>query len=493
MSAHGPQPPPGPFGPALQGGVRRRQGRRWRHVGLAVVAAVAVLAALILGTGVALLWYGERSLNRVEVDGIAEEYGIEELREVRNILVVGNDSREGLTEEQLRRLGTEDHGSRLTDTVMLVQLDPRRTSAAVLSFPRDLLVTRCDGSRGRINAAHHVGEAEGVGGPSCLVQTVSDFTGIPVHHYVEVNFAGFVEVVDTLGGVTMYFPEPIRDRHAGLDLPAGCVELDGVSALSFVRARQIDDDFGRIARQQRFIRELTDEATRVGTLVNVPRLFSLIDALAETVTTDADLSIRDMRRIAYSLRDFGADRLEARTVPGRNRVINGAAYVVAEEEAAETLFQAFRRAEVFPEGIGTEPPRAVAVGDVDPLTVLNGVGVSGLAAEVAAVLEQRGFEIAETDNAEHFDFAATVVRYPTGEAEEGELIAEALGGAQLEELAPGAAPQVVIGEDLDVDALEAAGEQPGAVAGSSERGAGEPEPEPTYQGVLGADEPNVPC
>jgi LCP family protein required for cell wall assembly len=121
---------------------------------------------------------------------------------------------------------------------------------ALLAFPRDLLVTRCDGSTGRINVA------EAIGGPSCLVQTVRELSGIDVQHYLRVTFGGFVDVVDAVGGVELCLEEPIDDRDAGIDLPAGCQVLEGPDALGYVRVRKIDDDLGRIQRQQRFLQAL---------------------------------------------------------------------------------------------------------------------------------------------------------------------------------------------------------------------------------------------
>lgn len=498
MSDRGHTPPPhlspDQFGPILRGGRgRRRRGPDWRRIGVVGVVGLLILLLGVVGTGAALLWYGNRAITRVDVDvDDADEPppGIEVVSEVLNILVVGNDSRAGLTREQLLRLGTEDHGGTLTDTVMLVQLDPDREVIAVLSFPRDLYVTRCDGSRGRINAAFGTGVRSGVGGGNCLVQTVRDFTGIPIHHYVQVNFAGFVDVVDTVGGVTMYFEEPLRDRFAGLDISAGCVELDGIRALTFVRSRHLDNDFGRIARQQRFLRELMDEVTRAGVLLNVPRLFSLVDAVGRAIETDQDLSLGDMRRIAFSLRNVGPERLDTRTVPSVSRRIGGGSYVVAKEEQAETLFEAFRRGTIAPEGLGTDPPGALEPSDVPAFAVLNGVGTAGAAAAVQEHLEARGFEVAETGNAPSWDFTETMVFHPPGALEEAELLAAHLGTARLVATDDEDDPiQVVIGADFDPDALAAAGpdapgdslgDSPGDSPGDSqgERPGATPEPDP---------------
>lgn len=499
--------PPGQFGPVLRGGRPRRRLRR-TLLGLGTTLAVAVVAGALTVAGVLL--YGTQAIDRIRVPNLAtpdpddpDAVDIDELTEVLNLLVVGSDSREGLSEEQLARLGTESAEGDRTDTIMLVQLDPRRDQVVVLSFPRDLLVTRCDSSRGRINAAFGLGEQTGVGGPACLVRTVRDFTGIAVNHFVQVDFVGFVRMVDALGGVTLFIEEPgIRDAASGLDLPGGCVELDGIDALSFVRARGLDNDFGRIARQQRFIRELVAEATSVGTLVNIPRLFSLVDAAASAVDTDEGLTVNQMRRIAFSLRDLDADRIDTRTVPGVARRIDGVAYVVAKEQEAEQLFQAFREGELIPEGIGTQGVVELTAADVPALAVLNGAGIAGVAAHAAEQLDRLGFAVAETGNADSFDFVRTQVVYAPDRVAEAELVAEALGGAAL---VPGLASAgqavegqdteivVVLGEDYDRDAMAAraaevdAADEPGAQESpAAEPGEVPGQTPPTYAGA----EPN---
>lgn len=436
MSEYGHHLSAGEFGPLDRGG--RRHGRwTWRRIGLVVGAFILLVGAAASVTAGALLWHGERSINRVDVPGLAgphdQDSGVEEITEVLNVLLVGDDSRDGLTDEQLVALGTEAVDGGRTDTVMLLQLDPTREHAALLSFPRDLLVTRCDGSEGRINAAYGIGEAEGSGGAACLVETVADFTGIKIHHYVEVNFAGFIDLVDVLGGVTMYIEEPgLEDRYAGLDLEAGCQSLDGTAALGFVRARKLDNDFGRMARQQRFVRELMSEVTSAGTLLNIPRLFSVVDAGASAVETDRELSLSTMRRIAYSLRNLTSDQLDTRVVPAVPRRINGAAMAVAKEEEAEELFAAFRKGTLAPDDLGREQPQEVDIDDVPPLTVLNGSGSTGVAATVAEELEALGFTVAETGNAESFGFHRVRVIHPRRMREEAEVVAAAFEDAVLE-------------------------------------------------------------
>lgn len=472
----------GEFGPPQRGG-RAHGGWSWRRVGLFVGAFILAMGLATSMTAAALLWQGHRSINRVEVPGLASadesDAGVEEITDVLNVLLVGDDSREGLSDEQLVALGTDAVEGGRTDTVMLLQLDPNRDQAALLSFPRDLLVTRCDGSEGRINAAYSIGEDEGMGGAACLVETVTDLTDIQIHHYVEVNFAGFIDLVDVLGGVTMYIEEPgLRDRYAGLDLDPGCQTLDGTDALGFVRARKIDNDFGRMARQQRFMRELMSEVTSAGTVLNVPRLFSVVGAAAGAVETDQDLSLGDMRRIAFSLRNLTTEQLDTRVVPGVPRRINAAAMVVADEDEAEELFAAFREGSVAPDDLGREQPQEIAVEDVPRLTVLNGAGLDGVAAAAAEDLENRGFTVKETANAESFGFRRVRVEYPRGMREEAEVVAGVFDDAVLEVGDSDDPFTVVIGSDYEPPESGTDQEETAGRASSPE-----PEATPEFQGA----------
>ena len=432
--------PDGQFGPALRGGHGR--GPDWRRL-LRIVGATLGLVGIVgaAATG-ALLWYGQRNLDRVEVAGRADP-DAQPIKEVLNVLLVGSDSREGLTRDQLKRLGTDNHGGNLTDTIMLLHLNPNREQVVLLSFPRDLLVTRCDGSRGRINAAYAIGVKEGTGGPSCVVRTVADLTNIPVHHYVELDFAGFIKVVDTLGGVRMYFSEPLKDISAGLDVPAGCVQLDGVRALGFVRARKnLDNDFGRIARQQRFIGELIDKVTSAGVLLNLPRLFALVDATASAVNVDDDLSPGDMRRVAASLRGLTRDGVDMRTVPAAGRRGGGPAYLYVREDEAEALFTAIRDGRAL-DDMGAMEQTELTPADVPPLVVLNGAGVAGLAGQAQQALEARGFSVEATGNAETVGRQNTSVYFPEERRAEAELLAVSLPGVEL------VAEEYTGGQDVD--------------------------------------------
>lgn len=327
------------YGPAQRGRVRPR---RWgRRLALLLVLGPLVLLLAVAGTATALLLSTSTQIERIPVQGLSPVQGR------MNVLLVGTDSREGLTPEELQALGTEAVDGQRTDTVLLLSISGGR--AAMLSFPRDLLVTRCNGTEGRINSAY------GLGGPDCLVNSISTSTGIPISHYVEVNFLGFIRVVDAVGGVSLWLDKPMVDRHAGVDLPAGCIHLDGRQALGFVRARHIDSDLGRVERQQRFIRELAAEVTEPSTLVNVPRLFSVTGAAAQALRANDGLGTTDLLRLARGGRGLAGGGVASYTVPASGQRVGGAAVLVAGPEARE-LYARFADGRVLAEPAAGEQP-----------------------------------------------------------------------------------------------------------------------------------------
>jgi LCP family protein required for cell wall assembly len=460
-----PTPPDGPVdgggndddgweesGPLISG---RRRHRRTR----VVLAGALALVFLVVSSAGALLLYGRGSIERADILGIAALDRVplllpdgEEV-EIMNILLIGSDDRDNLSADQREQITLEDRSiGRRPDTIMLAQLELGGKGAALLSFPRDLRVELCDGSTDKINAAFAAGSRSGVGGESCLVQTVTNHTGIEIHHYAEVDFAGFLKVVDILGGVTMYLDKPMIDSKASLNVPAGCVTLTPEQALGFVRSRGYDDDFGRIARQQRFVKEVVEELTRVGVIANPAKVVSLVDAGANAVTTDREFGLAVMRDVALGARKLTADRLITHTVPADTARIDGISYVVERPEEAKPLYASFVDATVLrPQEPEPEPTPEPVV--VPPLVVLNSTGTAGLAAVAAEVLVELGYEVAEVGNAEVRDLPATEVVHGPGQADAAAEVAAALGAASVREADDVDGVQVILGTDADADAL----------------------------------------
>lgn len=293
--------------------------------GRARLVAVAVTLLILTTTSPLLLL---ALLERQEVGGLAPSSS------PLHVLVTGSDSRAGLSEEERRELTTGSASGERTDTILVVTVKGR--DVGVLAFPRDLLVTRCDGSVGRINAAI------GVGGPTCLVQTVSAVSGLPVHHHVAVDLGGFRDVVDAVGGVTVCLDRAIVDRSAGIDLPEGCQTLDGVDALGYVRVRKIDSDLKRIERQQTFLRALASELVDPTLLVRPWRVVAIVRGLSGALTVDGDLGPIGLARLAIGLRALaGGDAIMA-TVPTVSATTSaGASVLRAREAEAQALYASF--------------------------------------------------------------------------------------------------------------------------------------------------------
>ena len=457
------------------------------------------LAAVLLGVGGAAgaLHWGLAKIDRSIVSGLvpaqaqaaaADEAESARTPRVLNVLVVGNDRRDGLTRQQIREFGTGQAEGNRTDTLMLLQLElDGEGRGAVLSFPRDLLLERCDGSRGRINAAYQVGEERNGDGPSCVVETVADHTGVEIHHYLEVSFAGFVKVVDALGGVGLYLAEPLYDEKAHLDLPAGCVELQGSDALGFVRARHVDNDFGRIARQQRFIKETLREATQLGVLANPPQLLRIIDAAASSVQTDERLGLAEMREIAMGMRRLTAAGLEVHTVPGESQLSGGTWYVQEDEPAAARLYASFADASVL-----RDRPAVIERPTVPPkptVEVLNASDEDGLAAAAAAYLESEGFTVSEVGNADVGGLDATRILHGPELADDAAELIELFPDADVIEGVAGLPLTLKLGADIDAQELRAllpaptSSPEPVDDALARRRASPAPSPPPTYRGA----------
>jgi LCP family protein required for cell wall assembly len=362
--------------------------------------------------GLGALLYTSSRVTRDPVEGLSRG-------NVYNVLVTGSDSRADLTRRQQRQLNVgRDIGGIRTDTIFVLSIRGGRT--AMLAFPRDLFVTRCDGSSGRINGA------TSIDGTSCLVETVSQLSGLPIRHTVQINFRGFRDVVNAVNGVELCLDRPISDRDAGIDLPEGCQQLNGVDALGYVRVRKIDNDLERIKRQQQFLKALAGEIATPATVLNPIRLYGTAGAVGGALTADDSLSSLDMLRLAIGARGVAGGKIIAETVPATPATVGGASVLEVTRPAADTLFERFRSGAIFDDVPASD--REVAPEDVE-VAVLNGSGVSGLAGRTADQLEALGFTVRDVGNAE--PTKTTVVRHPPGQDAEARLVAEQMPGGDV--------------------------------------------------------------
>jgi LCP family protein required for cell wall assembly len=420
------------------------------------------LVVVVVATGVGVV-AGDDRFDRLLSDianvDIAPEVFEEEVRgEPANFLVVGSDSRAFVSNEgEAQSFGTEDEvGGARSDTTMVVHVDPDTRTGFVVAFPRDLRVEIPGHGEQRLNAAF------GLGGPELVIRTLQENFDIPIHHYLEVDFAGFREIVDTIGGVDIWFPTPARDRYTGLDVPeAGCRELNGAQGLEYVRSRHYSwfdaeagrwredplQDLNRIKRQQYFMRSLAEAALDRGAS-NPVVAFQLLDDVSGALRKDPELGEEDLKGLINAFRDLDPASIEMATIPveaGR-----GGALELREADAAPIL----DRLRNFSGLEGFEPP-------ADPATVrvavLNGSGARGRAREVLDLLLAHGYrQAADPADADRDDYPLTAVRYAPGEVRKGLTVASALGTldvAERQDLPAGTDVVVIVGRDWEtVDA-----------------------------------------
>lgn len=260
-----------------------------------------------------------------------------------NWLLVGSDSRQDLSTEQQQELATGgDVGTGRTDTIMLVHVPGLWSNArtTLVSIPRDSYVPIPGHGRDKINAAFSVG------GAPLLAQTVEQATGLRLDHYAEVGFGGFAVLVDALGGVTVCPTEPMRDPLAGLDLHAGCQQLDGRSALGYVRTRATPRaDLDRMINQRQFMSALLHRATSPAVWLNPWRWYAVPRAVAGALTVDRGDHAWDLARLGWAL--HGATT--PMTVPIGEFTDSGVGSVVVwKHDAARELFEALAADEPVP-------------------------------------------------------------------------------------------------------------------------------------------------
>jgi LCP family protein required for cell wall assembly len=250
-------------------------------------------------------------------------------------LLVGSDSRRGLTVEQQEALATGgDTGNGRTDTILLVHLPAfgSGTATTMVSIPRDSYVPIPGYGRDKINAAFAMG-----GGP-LLAETVEQATGLRIDHYAEVGFSGFAVLVDAVGGVTVCPTEPIDNPLAGIKLPAGCQKLGGGDALGYVRSRATPRaDLDRMVDQRQFMSALLHRVTSPVTWLNPWRWYSVPRAAAGALTVDHSDHVWDLARLAWALHSSPVTL----TVPiGEFTNSDAGSVVVWDHEKAAALFDA---------------------------------------------------------------------------------------------------------------------------------------------------------
>jgi len=461
-------PPPVYDRAQLREKVHRKLKRRLRNGGLVIGGVVVLIVGTAIGYGV----YRNGQINRVVVNGLraVPPSGVE------NILLVGSTSRCALKQQNpIYGLCSQGVNGVNSDVVMLLHLNPNTKTASILSIPRDLFVpnARSTGPN-KIDAALYQG-------PQQLVAAVEQDFGIPVQHFVELNFDSFAGVVQALGGINMYFPEPVYDAYSQLRIPtAGCRHLDGFQALAVVRARHLQykgpgvttnnptqwprdpqSDLSRIRRDHEFLRVLASAVSKRG-LDNPFTDNSLLGAVAPQLQVDSSFGLGDMLGLVLAFHGVDPQSAPQLTLPVRVDNLNY--YDAGYDYGSVVLGSEPGDMQAIDKFLGVSGDTDTATGQRLPapkavtVSVLNGTGASGQAGTASTGLQALGFDVVGTgDTAPAGTSVSETMVYYASQSDRAaaEAVVHSLTGAVAFGRGPtadGADVTVVTGSNFSVNA-----------------------------------------
>ena len=283
------------------------------------VLAISAISALAFGTVTA-------SINKIDVfSGIDKRP--EKKSTAMNYLLVGSDTREGLSKAELKALrvgSVATAAGKRSDTMLLVHISKARDKAVMISIPRDTfaLIPEHTSKSGKLIPAVYskINSAFNWGGAPLLIQTIEEMTELKIDHYIEINFAGFARIVDSIGGVEVCTKKDINDPKSHLILEAGVHTLNGIESLKYVRTREFDGlgDLGRMQRQQAFMSAVLRKATSAGVLLNPVTMAGFINSSLSAVTTDSELKNSDLIALAKQIKSLSTSSVRTLTVPLSN-------------------------------------------------------------------------------------------------------------------------------------------------------------------------------
>ncbi|HAJ37565.1 MAG TPA: hypothetical protein DCL15_18000 [Chloroflexi bacterium] len=397
------------LGFALLFGVRVHDWARQRIVQTSILAQLADAPAPVAGrTAVATPIVAPPVSNDAPAQMVADAAITPEPVELLNILLLGTDER------------PDEYGPTRTDTMILLSVNPATGAMGMLSLPRDLWVPIPGlGVTTKINTAYMLGELQDYpgGGAQLAKDTVSSFVGRPVDYFVRVNFDGFREIIDLIGGVTVEVPNTIHDEEYptpdyGVEtfhIDAGTHHLDGETALKYARTRHNDGDYSRARRQQDIIRAVAQQVMSAGMLpqllTKAPQLLATMQNSIETdipIATGIELAQRFQNRAAGDVQQLVLDnRYGEETFSSE-----GAWILLPDRTRVRTALSAFYAALEAPSGaaqVALADPKSVRI------EILNGTTSPNAAARTAALLQQQGWQVASIGDADRSDYAQSIV------------------------------------------------------------------------------------
>lgn len=426
--------------PGLSRTMRRLVARSQRRaVAFAAIYSVIILAVAIVGGNRLHEWarlriLGQSSLWAITdlsayIDGAAVEAGPSVVEGADDASVAAGELSTqddgwavSVPAINVLLLGTDARPDELdvprTDTMILASLDPQSQSLGLLSLPRDLwLPIPGLGFSSKINTAYQLGEMERYpgGGPQLAKDTVSSFVGQPVQYYVRVNFQGFVELIDLIGGVDVVVPSTIHDDqyptedygYQTFHLDAGVQHLDGETALKYVRTRNIDDDYSRARRQQQVIRAVADKVLRADMLPTLlPKLPRLLYTMRSSIETDIPMAVMlDLANYARGAALRDVRQLVLDNHYGEETYAENGAWILLPNR---TLVRS-ALTDFFAPPSGPGNTIAQTGTDWVRIEVLNGTGEPGVAARTRDLLEAQGWKVVSIGDADRSDYGRTLI------------------------------------------------------------------------------------
>ncbi len=328
------------------------------------------------------------------------------------MVLMGSDTRPGETQAR-------------SDTLLVARVDPQKKQVQMISLPRDSRVNIPGHGIDKINAAATYG------GPALVIKTVKELTGLPITHFVNLDFMGFRDIVDAMGGVWINVPQKIVDRQASAfgaafdTIDKGYQRLDGRLALTFVRARHAfaAGDYARMDNQQAFIKALAKQALSLSNVFKAP---AIVNAIASHL--DTDLTPAQLADLMLQFKGMAPDGLQSATAPSSPKYINGISYVILDDAKFAAMVGRMKNGQALDPQASASATVTVAVKPSDvPLTVRNGAGVSGLAKQCADFFMGKGFTIAENGNMNQFVYGRTLIVYQANKVDQANFVRETLG------------------------------------------------------------------
>ncbi|HEX4698851.1 MAG TPA: LCP family protein [Actinomycetes bacterium] len=455
---------------------------RWRRV----LTGFLVVVLLILGAGSVTAFVAYQKLNgNINHLDVSNLIGPEKERpqkvaedpKAENILVMGSDKRSGKNAANVA-------GAR-SDTTIVLHLAADRKSATLVSIPRDSMVpipscTKQDGTEVPAQTIAMFNSAFSEAGPACTIKTVEKLTKIRIDHYIVVDFSGFKNMIDALGGVRVCLPYAVNDPQSHLNLAAGTHTVKGQQALAYVRTRHgigNGSDLSRIDRQQAFISSMVKKVKSTGVLLRPDKLYNFLSAATSSLTTDFG-SLKSMAGLAQDVKSLPTKDVTFLTIP--NEPWTQDPNRVQWKKSAGPVWRSLRFDQPLP-GKGPAPTSTASATPSGPplvtppervsVQVLNGSGVKGAASRLAEQLSAVGFNVVGVGDASHTGYTTTTVLHDPAYDESGRTLGAAVPGSTVTaDASLGSTLQVIVGTD-----------DPTAVAVKVSGSTSSPEPTETLQ------------